>query len=376
MTAVLIPEHDTDIVGPAEQRTSAILAAVPDDSPAASEGVVQHTVAVLLPCRNEAPTVARVVHDFHQALPEAAIYVYDNASDDGTADIAAAAGAIVRHVPELGKGNVVRRMFAEIDAVTYVLVDGDDTYDAADVPQMIGALRDGRLDMVVGRRIEVDPTRHAFRPGHRLGNRLLTRSVRRLFGGDSQDMLSGYRVFSRNYVKSFPALSHGFELETEMTVHSLELRLPFVEVPTGYRDRPDGSASKLRTIPDGLRILRFILLLCKDHRPLRFFGSTASLLALTAAAFGLLGRGHLNTWSPDTVTGAGLMLVATVSFLVGVILDSVNRSQRDIKRMLYLALQHGPSAALDVGIRTERRSRFVGRSRTMLASVATAGLES
>ena len=296
----------------------------------------QVSVAVLLPCRNEEASIGTVVRDFRRALPSATVYVYDNASSDRTAEIARAAGAIVRYAPEPGKGNVLRRMFAEIDATVYVLADGDDTYDAAMAPMLVKRLLNEDLDMVVGTRVESEAAHEAYRRGHRLGNRLLTRSVHVLFGNGSQDMLSGYRVFSRRYVKSFPATSRGFETETEMTVHALELSLPFAEVPTEYKDRPAGSTSKLRTIPDGFRILKFILMLCKDYKPLRFFGSLSLLCGLLGLASRLLPGASAQVWSvPTGIALAGLMFLF---LLAGIILDSLGRSRREVKRMLYLAV--------------------------------------
>jgi glycosyltransferase involved in cell wall biosynthesis len=296
----------------------------------------QVSVAVLLPCRNEETSIGTVVRDFRKALPGATVYVYDNASSDRTADVARTAGAVVRYAPEPGKGNVLRRMFAEVDATAYVLADGDDTYDATAAPILVRRLLDEELDMVVGTRVEAERAAEAYRPGHRLGNRLLTRSVHVLFGNGSQDMLSGYRVFSRRYVKSFPATSRGFETETEMTVHALELSLPFAEVPTEYKDRPAGSTSKLRTIPDGFRILKFILMLCKDYKPLRFFGTLALLSGLLGVASGLLPGASVHAWSyPAEIGLAGLMFLF---LLAGIILDSLGRSSREMKRMLYLAV--------------------------------------
>jgi len=301
-------------------------------------------VAVLIPCRNEGTTIAKVVTDFRRALPGASVYVYDNASNDDTAEAAREAGAIVRHVPAVGKGNVVRRMFAEIDANVYLLADGDDTYDAAAAPQLVQQLIERHLDMIVGARVESSPE-SAYPRGHRFGNRLLTGSVHWLFRDGGDDVLSGYRAFSRRYAKSFPAVSAGFETETEMTVHALELSLPFGEIRTDYRSRPTDSSSKLRAIPDGLRILKFILHLWKDYRPLSFFGSIASILALAAVVVALLlGGGRLHAWTPETFAFAGLMCFACVAFLAGVVLDSVGRTQREVKRMLYLAIPDGGGA--------------------------------
>src|SRR5271170_7855813 len=241
------------------------------------------TTAVLIPCYNEEAAIAKVVNDFRQVLPDAAIYVYDNNSGDHTVEAARAAGAIVRTEPLQGKGNVVRRMFADIEADIYVLVDGDSTYDAASAPKMIAALLEGPLDMVNGAR--VTNIEKAYRPGHRFGNWLLTHMVTWIFGNRFHDMLSGYRVMSRRYVKSFPALSAGFETETELTVHALELRMPTVEIHTPYKDRPVGSVSKLSTFRDGFRILWTIIVLVKEERPMQFFSLFAVFLG--AASFAL-----------------------------------------------------------------------------------------
>ena len=293
-------------------------------------------IAVLVPCHNEAITIGTVVKDFLRALPTAVVFVYDNASTDDTGGIARSAGAIVRNVPMRGKGNVVRRMFSEIDADIYVLVDGDDTYDPTAAPQLVSHLIDNRLDMVVGARIESPENQDTYRPGHRLGNQVLTRSIHWLFGDGSQDMLSGYRVFSRRYVKSFPALSRGFETETEMTVHALELSLPFAELATNYKPRPVDSTSKLSTVKDGFKILRFITFLWKDYRPLRFFGCIATLAIIASIAAGLSSGGHLHSWTPATFAVVGFAALASIAFLAGVVLDSAGRRQRELKRMICL----------------------------------------
>jgi hypothetical protein len=295
-------------------------------------------VAVLLPCRNEEVTISKTVRDFRRVLPAATVYVYDNASSDRTAEAARSAGATVRHAPVPGKGNVLRRMFAEVDADVYVLADGDDTYDPSAAPELISRLCDNHLDMVVGRRV-VDPdATNAYRPGHQLGNRLLTGSARWVFGNGPRDMLSGYRVFSRRYVKSFPAASRGFEVETEMTVHALELNLPFDELPTRYGERPQESRSKLKTIPDGLRILKFIAMLCKDYKPLRFFGSLGLVAALLAVSFSRLAGPQVAPSNPMTIVTAITAGLAMIFVLAGLVLDSLGRSRREMKRMLYLAV--------------------------------------
>jgi len=294
-------------------------------------------IAVLIPCRDEEVTIDKVVRDFQRALPTATVFVYDNASTDHTAQRAQAAGAVVRRVPAVGKGNVVRRMFAEIEADFYVVVDGDDTYDADAVPVLLCRMIESQLDMVVGARRD-SPAQDAYRRGHRFGNRLLTRSVHWIFRDGSMDMLSGYRVVSRRFAKSFPALSRGFETETEMTVHALEMSMPIEEVMTDYRERPTDSRSKLRSLPDGLSILKFIFVLWRDYRPFGFFGAIAMLFGLASAIAAVLGQGHLHAWTPATFAVVGLASLAALSFLAGVVLDSVGRRQREAKRMMYLAI--------------------------------------
>lgn len=308
-------------------------------------------VAVLLPCKDEEAAIASVISDFRRVLPHSTVYVYDNASSDLTAASARAAGAVVHHVPLPGKGNVVRRMFADIDADVYVLTDGDGTYDPDAAPRLIERLLRDHLDMVIGTRDGTSLNGKAYRRGHQLGNRVLTRSVRWLFRGGSADMLSGYRVFSRRFVKSFPALSRGFEIETEMTVHALELRLPFEDVATDYSARLDGSRSKLRSLPDGFRILKFILLLWKDYRPLGFFSFVALLSEIAALAAAWHGRNYLHTWSPSTFGFVGFTAFASLALLGGIVLNSLSRTQRELKRMLYLAIsQRNFPAALEARI--------------------------
>ena len=319
-------------------------------------------IAVLIPCYNEEVAISRVVHDFRAVLPDAAIYVYDNNSHDGTVAAARAAGATVRTETLQGKGHVIRRMFADIDADLYVLVDGDDTYDAAAAPLMIARALDDGLDMVNGTRITVIEA--AYRRGHRLGNQVLTGLVRSIFGNRVSDMLSGYRVFSRRFVKSFPALSSGFETETEFTVHALELRMPIGEVPTSYKDRPAGSTSKLRTYSDGLRILRTILVLVKEERPLPFFTAIAALLALLAAGLSLpllleYSRTGLVPRLPTAVLAVGLMILAALSTTCGLILDSVSRGRKEIKRLAYLAIPAPPRRATPEGPMTRLLCLFL-----------------
>lgn len=298
-------------------------------------------VAVLLPCYNEQEGIGKVVRDFRQALPEAMVYVYDNNSRDETRARAAAAGAVVRSESQQGKGFVVRRMFADVEADVYVLVDGDDTYHAPSAPLLVERLLADQLDMVVGRRVtEIE---QAYRPGHRLGNRLLTGVVARVFGDRFKDILSGYRVFSRRFVKSFPALTKEFEIETELTVHALELDMPIAEVDTPYKERPAGSVSKLRTYRDGVRILTTILVLFKEERPLAFFGFAGLALALLALGLGYpvlteYLRTGLVPRFPTAILATGLMTLAFLSFTSGLVLETVTRGRKELKRLAYLTI--------------------------------------
>ena len=299
---------------------------------------------MLVPCHNEAASIYRVVRDFRQHLPAAVVYVYDNASTDDTARLAAEAGAVVHAEPLLGKGNVVRRMFADIEADIYVMVDGDGTYDAAHAPLLVEHLVSGGLDMVNCARIPAGCD--AYRPGHRLGNRLLSGLVARVFGRRLSDMLSGYRVMSRRFVKSFPALSSGFEIETEITVHALELRVPVGELSAPYFSRVSGSASKLHTVADGMRILSVILHLVKEERPLQFFASIFAALATASIGLGIpvvvaFMRTGLVNRLPTAVLAMGLMIVAFLSLTCGLILDTVTRGRRELKRLLYLSARQG-----------------------------------
>ena len=326
---------------PPENRPAGIEA--DDDATSAAQALAATVprVAVVVPCHNEATAVARVCRDFARALPHATIYVYDNASTDLTSDVAAAEGAIVRREPLRGKGNVVRRMFADVEADIYVLVDGDATYDADSAPRMIELLRTQTLDMVCGARVSQD--HKAYRPGHRFGNALLTSMVTRIFGDRVQDLLSGFRVLSRRFVKSFPALARGFEIETELTVHALELRMPIAEIPTPYGSRPEGSTSKLNTIRDGIRILLTIISLVKEERPFPFFGFIALVFAcasLTLAypVFIQYFATHTVPRLPTAVASTAAMLVSFLSLSCGVILDSVTRARRELKRMHYLSV--------------------------------------
>lgn len=296
-------------------------------------------VAVLVPCYNEARTIGQVVSDFRAALPTATVYVYDNNSSDETSARAAEAGAEVRREPLQGKGNVIRRMFADVDADIYVLVDGDGTYHAPSAPLMVQRLIDENLDMVNGAR---DGGEEAYRSGHRFGNVMLTGIVASIFGRRISDMLSGYRVFSRRFVKSFPGLSHGFEIETEFTVHALELRLPIAEVRAPYGVRPEGSVSKLSTFRDGFRILMMILMLVKEERPLPFFGIIAALLACGSIALAApVVMTYLDTGLvqrlPTAVLSTGMMLLSFLSLACGLILDTVTHGRKEMKRLHYLA---------------------------------------
>ena len=298
-------------------------------------------VAVLIPCRNEEAAIGKVVSDFQQALPDAIIYVYDNNSTDHTMLEARAAGAVVRRERLQGKGHVVRRMFADIDADIYVLVDGDDTYHAGAAPGMISMLVKGQLDMVSAARH--GGVRDAYRPGHRLGNVLLTGLVTWAFGGGITDMLSGYRAFSRRFVKSFPALASGFETETEFTVHALALHMPVQEVRATYRNRAAGSSSKLNTLADGFRILRAIVTLIQHERPLQVFSLAAMALLSLGVGLGIpvvidFMHTGLVPRLPTAVLSTGLMLLGFLSLACGLILDAVARGRKENKRLAYLAI--------------------------------------
>ena len=304
-------------------------------------GKSQPIVAVLIPCRNEAVTVAKVVQDFRRALPGAVVFVYDNASTDDTFARARSAGAVARREPLPGKGNVIRRMFADVEADVYVMVDGDETYDAGAAPELVNKLWAESLDMVSGSRVETGM--RAYRTGHRIGNRMLTGAVSYLFGRPFDDMLSGYRVMSRRFVKSFPAISAGFEIETELTIHALELRLPIAEVQTQYRERPPGSMSNLSTYRDGWRILMSIVRLFKDEKPLEFFAATALVLAVASLMFGVpvvaeYSKTGLVPRLPTAVLATGLMLAALLIMICGIILQTVTRGRVEMKRLHYLSL--------------------------------------
>jgi glycosyltransferase involved in cell wall biosynthesis len=306
----------------------------------------QPRIAVLLPCYNEEAAIAETVRGFRDALPGAAIYVYDNNSHDRTCEIAAEAGAIVRTERQQGKGHVVRRMFADIDADVYIMADGDLTYDPKAAPEMVGMLLAEELDMVVGTRRH--EAKHAYRGGHVLGNRLFTGLLSRLFGRSFSDIFSGYRVFSRRFVKSFPVLSSGFEIETEMSVHALELRMPVGEIETAYAARPEGSHSKLSTYGDGWRILKTIWTLYRIERPVLFFGAIGAFLLAFAVVLAVpLVITYVNTGLvprfPTAILVTGMVIVAVLCFFAGLILDTVTRGRREVRRLAYLSVP-GPTA--------------------------------
>lgn len=297
--------------------------------------------AVLLPCFNEEATIAATVAGFRDALPDATIYVYDNNSTDRTREVAAKAGAVVRRERQQGKGHVVRRMFADIDADIYVMADGDLTYDPAAAPTMVDMMVADQLDMVVGTRRHEE--KDAYRGGHVLGNKVFTGLLSGLFGRSFSDIFSGYRVFSRRFVKSFPVLSSGFEIETEISVHALELRMPVGEIETAYAARPEGSESKLSTYSDGWRILKTIVTLYRIERPTLFYGGIGAALLLLAillavplvityAQTGLVPR------VPTAILVTGMTIVAVLCFFTGLILDTVTRGRREVRRLSYLSL--------------------------------------
>ena len=297
------------------------------------------SIAVLIPCYNEEPTIAIVVRKFKSVLPDANVYVYDNNSTDNSFEIAKSSGAFVHKEFLQGKGNVVRRMFSDIEADIYILIDGDDTYDAEKAPTMINHLIEHKLDMVNGKRVTKEKT--AYRMGHRFGNALLSNSIQILFGNQITDLLSGYRVFSKRFVKSFPALSLGFEIETEMTIHALDLKMPVAEIETPYYSRPEGSNSKLHTYYDGLRILLTIFNLVKYERPLLFFSFFFSIffilsISLCAPVFSEYIQTGLVSGMPMALLSSGFMLLAFLCFFTGLILDTVTHGRRESKRMKYL----------------------------------------
>lgn len=300
-------------------------------------------VAVIVPCYNEEKSVATVVRDFRKSLPDAEIHVFDNNSSDRTSEVAAEAGAILHRVTLPGKGNVVRRMFADVDADVYVMVDGDATYDAASASGLIKTLVEQNLDMVVGCRVEESTQNNNYRPGHRLGNKLLTGSVQRIFKGNFTDMLSGYRVFSRRFAKSFPTASKGFEIETELTVFTLEMKLPYAEVKTPYYERIEGSESKLSTYKDGLRIVKMIVGLYSSERPARFWGLIGSGLLVIAAAFMIpVIAEYLSTHEvrrfPTVIVASAVALGGFLSFTIGIVLRTVTKGRNENKHLAYLRI--------------------------------------
>jgi len=304
--------------------------------------VASPRIAVLLPCYNEEAAIAATVAGFRAALPGATIYVYDNNSRDRTCEVAREAGAVVRSERQQGKGHVVRRMFADIDADVYVMADGDLTYDPKAAPAMVDQLLADQLDMVVGTRRHED--KGAYRGGHVVGNKLFTGLLSGLFGRSFSDIFSGYRVFSRRFVKSFPVLSSGFEIETEMSVHALELRMPVGEVETAYGARPEGSQSKLSTYGDGWRILKTIVTLYRIERPVLFYGSIGALLVALAVVLAIpLAITYLNTGLvprfPTAILVTGMIIVAVLCFFAGLILDTVTRGRREVRRLAYLSLE-------------------------------------
>jgi glycosyltransferase involved in cell wall biosynthesis len=319
-------------------------------------------IAVLVPCYNEEVAIGTVIRDFGEALPTATVYVYDNNSVDRTIEVANSAGAVVRTEIRQGKGFVVRRMFADIDADVYLMVDGDDTYNAKVAPQLVQTLVTQGLDVVNAARQQVDDS--AYRPGHKFGNWMLSRLVRSLFGDEFRDMLSGYRVFSRRFVKSFPAMSVGFEVETELTIHALELGMPSMEIQTDFKDRPTGSSSKLRTFSDGFRILWTIIKLLKQERPMVLFGLASLILAalsvqlaypvlITFLETGLVPR------LPTAVLATGMMLLAFLCLFCGLILDTVTHGRKEAKRMCYLAIP-GVISSLEAVAKMSKRFSSAG----------------
>ncbi|MBS7700966.1 MULTISPECIES: glycosyltransferase family 2 protein [unclassified Chelatococcus] len=298
-------------------------------------------IAVLVPCYNEAASIGAVIRDFRASLPQADIFVYDNNSTDDTVAIATAAGAIVRSEPRQGKGFVVRRMFADVDADVYVIVDGDDTYDAASAPRLVELVLRDNCDLVNGARVPTNEA--AFRAGHKFGNRMLSTLVSMIFGKRNNDMLSGYKALSRRMVKSFPIKSSGFEIETELLIHVLELGLPVAEIQTPYRERGEGSESKLRTYRDGFRIIWLISHLIRDEKPLQFFAAVAAVLALLAIAFGVpvvvtFAETGLVPRLPTALLATGLVISSLLALTAGLVLDSVARARREFKLLSYLSL--------------------------------------
>lgn len=297
-------------------------------------------IAAIVPCHNEAPAIHKVVTDLKAAVPGIHVYVYDNNSTDGTDEVARRAGAEVRYEHTKGKGNVIRRAFGDIDADVYLMIDGDDTYDAAAAPEMIRTLLEGPYDHILGVRQD-DPTSTAYRPGHEAGNRMFNRVVGRMFGTPVSDMLSGYRVMSRRFVKSFPALSREFETETELTVHVMNLRVPHAEVPIAFKDRAEGTESKLNTYSDGFKILSLIAHLVRFERPVLFHGLIGAVFAVIALVLAIplfieFGRTGLVPRFPTAFLAASLMVIAFLTWILGFILEGVTRLRRETSRLNYL----------------------------------------
>jgi glycosyltransferase involved in cell wall biosynthesis len=306
------------------------------------------SIAAIVPCHNEETAVAAVIRDLRAAVPGMTIFVYDNRSTDNTAAVAEASGAIVRREDVKGKGNVVRRAFADIEADVYLLIDGDDTYDAAAAPQMIKALLDGPYDHVLG--VRKQTTDSAYRPGHSTGNKLFNRLVTTAFGTPVSDMLSGYRIFSRRFVKSFPAVSREFEIETELTVHTMSLRVPQTEIEVGFKDRPEGSESKLNTYRDGFKILSLIFQLIRHERPLAFHSILAGIVTVIALILGIplfveFSRTGLVPRFPTAFLAASLVIIAALILTIGIVLDGITRSRREAARLVYLGLAAPPTGA-------------------------------
>jgi glycosyltransferase involved in cell wall biosynthesis len=327
-------------------------------------------VAVLLPCYNEESSIFRVVQGFRAALPQAVVYVYDNASSDRTAELATAAGAVVRREERRGKGTVVCRMFADVDADVYVLADGDGTYDPADAPAMLDRLVQDNLDMVVGCRVPAAGEERTFPRGHVAGNWLFNRALKALFGGSFTDVFSGYRVMSRRFVKSFPVRFTGFEIETELVTHTVDIGLPHAEMPTTYRSRDLDSKRKLRTVRDGVRILVAALLLFKEMRPLRFFTIIAATLTLLALGLGAIPVSEFISTGlvlrlPTAVLAASIQIIAFISLTAGIILDSVCHGRRQAKRLVYLSM---PPVSASLGASGgDKGDRMVGGETLLLA---------
>ena len=344
MTFTLPEQHahgtGSEILRPAPPRTAPHRQPLPDAAPAAEAPIwADYRVAAIVPCHNEALSIGTVVKDLLHHVPGIVVYVYDNCSTDETAEVAREAGAVVRHESLKGKGNVVRRAFADIDADIYLMIDGDDTYDAAAAPDMIRALIQGHHDHVLGMRAPaVDG---AYRPNHEWGNKVLNAVVGTVFGTNVGDMLSGYRVFSRRFVKSFPAVSKEFEIETELTVHTLSLRTPTVSMPVGFKDRPEGSESKLRTYRDGFKILKLIADLARHERPLAFYGVLASLALLLSVAFSVPVLVEYATTGqvprlPMLMVAIGFGIIAFLEMFAALILDGIRKNRHELSRLAYL----------------------------------------